>query len=89
MGAQTVESNVKAGLAAAKQIATYFKDGSAVHQVNGKETISHLNRSFKSCRGSAPQALICSSDRKGSTAKHFIAKPLETSIMALDTLPQP
>ncbi|EER10642.1 D-3-phosphoglycerate dehydrogenase, putative [Perkinsus marinus ATCC 50983] len=36
MGAQTLESNVNAGLTAIKQISAYFKDGSTIHQVNGK-----------------------------------------------------
>ena len=34
MGAQTTEANVNAGIAAAKQINAYLKDGTILHQVN-------------------------------------------------------
>ena len=34
MGAQTAEANINAGIAAAKQINAYFKDGCTKYQVN-------------------------------------------------------
>ena len=34
MGAQTAEANINAGIAAAKQIVAYFKDGCTKFQVN-------------------------------------------------------